>query len=211
MQGSVPGGGSDVTRELLAGLRRFRKDHFPRYEERFRRLVDEGQRPSTLFIGCSDSRVVPEVLTDAAPGDLFVVRNVGNMVPPHERTDAHHGVSAAIEYAAEVLRVRDVVVCGHSHCGAIRALYESDARLPENLRRWLRLAAPARLDEGPSEAVLRRTERRSVLLQLDRLMDHPGIRERVEAGAMALHGWHYSIEGGVVEVFDPAAGEFVPP
>lgn len=199
-----------MTQELLRGLTRFRADYFPTLEHHYRRLVEEGQRPRTLFIGCSDSRVVPDIITDAAPGDLFVVRNVGNIVPPFEPDTGHHGVSAAIEYAVEILGVRDIVVCGHSHCGAIRALYEPPAEPPPNLSRWLELAAPARIDEGYSESLLRRTEQRSVVLQLDRLMDFPTLRRRVESGDIALHGWHYVIEDGVVHILDLERREFVP-
>jgi len=199
-----------MTRELLRGLTRFKKEHFPRLEDHYRRLVEEGQSPHTLFIGCSDSRVVPDRLTDAAPGELFVVRNVGNIVPPPEADGGHHGVSAAIEYAVEILHVAEIVICGHSHCGAVRALYGPPSDLPENLSRWLELASGARLDEPVSEALLRRTERRSIVLQLDRLMDFRPVRERVEAGQIGLHGWHYVIEDGSVHVLDFETGEFVP-
>lgn len=199
-----------MTRELLRGLTRFRKDHFPRYEDHYRRLVEEGQSPRTLFIGCSDSRVVPDVITDSAPGELFVVRNVGNLVPPFEVGGGHHGVSAAIEYAVDILGVADIVVCGHSHCGAVQALYEPPPDVPPNLASWLELAAPARLDGPRSGALLRRTERRSVVVQLDRLLDFPDVRRRVEAGDIALHGWHYVIEDGRVHVLDFERREFVP-
>jgi carbonic anhydrase len=199
-----------MTQELLRGFDRFRRDYFPRFEEHYRRLVEDGQRPGTLFIGCSDSRVVPDIITDSAPGGLFVVRNVGNIVPPHEVGAGHHGVSAAIEYAVDILRVRDVVVCGHSHCGAIRALYESPPGMPENVRRWLDLAAQAKLAGPLSEELLRRTEQRSVVLQLRRLFEFPTVRERVESGEVALHGWHYLIQEAAVHVLDAERGEFVP-
>lgn len=199
-----------MTHALLRGITRFRKDYFPEFSQRYRALVDEGQKPGTLFIGCSDSRVVPTVITDAGPGDLFVVRNVGNLVPRYEVDGGYHGVSAAIDYAVEVLRVRDIVVCGHSHCAAVRALYEPFARTSPNLERWLELAAPARLDEPVSEEMLRRTEQRSVVVQLDRLMDFPSVRAGVESGAIALHGWHYTIEDGRMLILDMDAGAFAP-
>lgn len=199
-----------MTHDLLRGITRFRKDYFPEFSEHYRTLVDEGQKPGTLFIGCSDSRVVPTVITDTGPGDLFVVRNVGNIVPRYEVDEGHHGVSAAIDYAVDVLRVRDIVVCGHSHCGAVRALYEPPADASRNLARWLELAAPAKLDEPVSEEMLRRTEQRSVVVQLDRLMDFPNVRAGVEAGAIALHGWHYMIEDGQMHILDMGAGAFTP-
>ena len=200
---------------LLRGLRSFRREAFPEYRDRFRRLVDEGQRPGVLFIGCSDSRVVPSLLTDASPGDLFVARNVGALVPPFDPGAGGHETAAAVEYAVRVLEVDDVVVCGHSHCGAVRALYEPPPVPVPNVERWLEMAREARLEEAPDgapdEATLRRTERRSVALQLDRLAAYPMVRERVEEGALALHGWHYLLEEGRVEVLDVERGEFRDP
>jgi carbonic anhydrase len=199
-----------MTQDLLKGLSRFRKDYFPEFREHYRKLVDEGQKPGTLFIGCSDSRVVPTQITNTGPGELFVVRNVGNIVPRFEVDAGHHGVSAAIDYAVDVLKVKDIVVCGHSHCGAIRALYDAPPGLSPNLRRWLELAAPARVDEPIGEDMLRRTEQRSVMVQLDRLMDFPNVRAGVERGEIALHGWHYMIEAGDVNILDIASGRFEP-
>jgi carbonic anhydrase len=199
-----------MTQELLKGLDHFKKEYFREFEVRYRKLVAEGQKPGTLFIGCSDSRVVPSVITNSGPGDLFVVRNVGNIVPQFEVDEGHHGVSAAIDYAVDVLEVRDIVVCGHSHCGAMRALYEPPASASRNLSRWLQLAAPAKVDEPVSEEMLRRTEQRSVVVQLHRLMTFPNVRERVEAGRIALHGWHYMIEDGTMYILDVDSGEFVP-
>jgi carbonic anhydrase len=198
-----------MTQELLQGLTNFKKDHFKEFEARYRKLVSDGQKPGTLFIGCSDSRVIPSVITNSGPGDLFVVRNVGNIVPRFEVDEGHHGVSAAIDYAVDVLNVRDIVVCGHSHCGAMRALYDPPANASKNLARWLELAGPAKVDEPLSEDMLRRTEQRSVVVQLDRLMTFPNVRERVEAGKIALHGWHYMIEDGSMYILDVESGEFV--
>lgn len=197
-----------MPKKLLEGLERFRREHFPLYREHYRKLVAEGQRPSTLFIGCSDSRVVPDVLTDSMPGELFVVRNVGNLVPPYEVDQAYHGVSAAIEFATVVLGVTDIVVCGHSHCGAIRALYEPLSSTTPHVSRWLDLARDARLDRPLDEETLRLTEKRSIALQLTRLISFPVVAERVEQGTLSLHGWHYLIEEGRVEILDIARGEF---
>jgi carbonic anhydrase len=198
-----------MTHELLHGLSNFKKDYFREFEDHYRKLVAEGQKPATLFIGCSDSRVVPSVITNTGAGDLFVVRNVGNIVPRFEVDEGHHGVSAAIDYAVDVLEVRDIVVCGHSHCGAMRALYEPPAGASRNLAKWLELAAQAKVDEPVSEDMLRRTEQRSVVVQLDRLMTFPNVRERVESGTIALHGWHYMIEDGTMHILDVESGEFV--
>lgn len=198
-----------MPKHLLEGLQRFRAESFPRYREHYAKLVAEGQKPSTLYIGCSDSRIVPTLLTDTLPGELFIVRNVGAFVPPIDSSDGA-GVGAAIEFALHELGVADIVVCGHSHCGAICALYEPPGPEMPLLARWLEHGRAARLDEEPSDAMLRRTERRAVAIQIARLMEYPLVRERVEAGRLAVHGWYYIIESGEIEVLDVARGEFVP-
>ncbi len=221
--------------ELLTRLRRFNTDYFPQYQAQFKDLVDQGQHPTTLFIGCSDSRLVPYMLTGAGPGELFMVRNVGAFVPPYDGSlscpqDASgvtpqggrppleaarrwvglHGTAAAIEYAVLALHVQHIIVCGHSHCGGIRALYGEVPAEATNLKSWLELGREATLPVQLSDEALRRTEERSVVLQLERLMDYPMVRSRVEAGQIALHGWHCVIEAGEVNVFDVNLGRFVP-
>lgn len=196
--------------ELLSRLRRFNTDAFPQYQARFKDLVEQGQHPSTLFIGCSDSRLVPHLLTGAGPGELFLVRNVAAFVPPYDGSWGHHGTAAAIEYAVLALNVEHIIVCGHSHCGGIRALYGEVPTEANNLRAWLELGREAVLPVQLSDEALRRTEERSVVLQLERLMDYPMVRARVERRQLALHGWHYVIEAGEVNVFDVDAGGFVP-
>jgi carbonic anhydrase len=196
--------------ELLDRLRRFHDDAFPRYQETFRQLVDEGQHPTTLFIGCSDSRVVPYLLTGAGPGELFLVRNVGAFVPPYDGSRGYHGTAAAIEFAVLNLDVHRIIVCGHSHCGGIRAMYSEVAPAARNLAQWLELGREAALPVAePGPDVLRRTEQRAVVLQLERLMDYPMVRERVEEKRITLHGWHYVIEDGEVHVFDVKRGQFI--
>ncbi|WIT10659.1 carbonic anhydrase [Paucibacter sediminis] len=196
--------------ELLSRLRRFNTDYFPQYQAQFKDLVEQGQHPTTLFIGCSDSRLVPYMLTGAGPGELFLVRNVGAFVPPYDGSAGHHGTAAAIEYAVLALEVQHIVVCGHSHCGGIRALYGEVPNEATNLKAWLDLGREATLPVQLSDEALRRTEERSVVLQLERLMDYPMVRARVEQGRIALHGWHYVIEAGEVHVFDVNKGAFVP-
>jgi carbonic anhydrase len=222
--------------DLLLRLRDFHEDYFPRHQQRFQDLVAQGQHPKTLFIGCSDSRLVPYLLTGAAPGDLFIVRNVGAFVPPYDqvihrppvgangaippeggaslgaarRLAGLHGTTAAIEYAVIGLKVERIIVCGHSHCGAIRTAYEGAPDEAVALKAWLRLADEALLPVQPSPEALCRTEQRAVVLQLMRLMDYPMVRRAVEAGHLTLHGWHYVIEQGEVHVFDAVRGAFVP-
>ena len=220
--------------ELLQRLRRFHLDAFPQYREQFQSLVNQGQHPTTLFIGCSDSRLVPHLLTGAGPGELFLVRNVGAFVPPYDgyvkgpqdtagahpprglnQIEAarhwvgHHGTAAAIEFAVLNLHVSRIVVCGHSHCGAIKALYEEVSDEAKNLQRWLDLGREAVLPVQSCAEALRRTEQRAVVLQLERLMDYPMVRRRIEDGRITLHGWHYVIEDGEVHVFDVRTGGFV--
>lgn len=195
--------------ELLLRLRRFHEHAFPQYRAQFRTLVEEGQHPTTLFIGCSDSRLVPYLLTGAPPGELFLVRNVGAFVPPYDGSHGHHGTAAAIEFAVLNLQVSRIVVCGHSHCGAIKALYGEVSPEARNLQRWLDLGREAVLPVQAGPEALRRTEQRAVVLQLERLMDYPMVRSRVEAGRLSLHGWHYVIEDGEVHVFDVQTGRFV--
>lgn len=199
--------------KLIAGLRRYRRDTFPRYREKYQVLAAAGQRPGTLFIGCADSRVIPELITDTEPGDLFTVRNVGNLVPPFDASLGHHGTAAAIEYAVGVLEVEDIVVCGHTQCGAIRTLYLPFADLEgmPHIQHWLELARSAKLEEEPTEQVLRQTEQRSIVLQIERLLTYPAVHERVKAGRLHLHGWYYDIASGRIRVLDVEAGKFVLP
>ena len=196
--------------ELLQRLRRFHDDYFPDVQDHFQSLVHDGQHPSILFIGCSDSRLVPYLLTGTGPGEVFMVRNVGAFVPPHDGSAGYHGTAAAIEFAVLKLAVNRIVVCGHSHCGGIRALYEEATPEAPNLAAWLDLGREAALPVRMTPEALRRTEQRSVVLQLERLMGYPMVRERVEAGRLKLHGWHYVIEDGEVHVFDLRSGSFVP-
>ena len=205
---SDPGEGV-LADELLLRLRRFRTAYFPRHQQRFQDLVADGQHPKTLFIGCSDSRLVPYLLTGAGPGELFIVRNVGALVPPHDQSHGLHGTMAAIEFAVLSLHVERIVVCGHSHCGAVRAAYEGTPAEAVALTAWLKLMDEALLPVQPCPESMRRTEQRAVVLQLERLMGYPMVRREVEAGRLTLHGWHYVIEDGEVHVFDAQQGDFI--
>jgi carbonic anhydrase len=192
---------------ILERLRRFRAESFARLEDEYRSLVEVGQRPRALYVGCSDSRVVPHMLADAAPGELFVTRNVGAIVPPYDAP--YNSTGAAIEYAVLVLDVRHIIVCGHSHCGAIRALYHDPKPETPHLASWIELAREAALPVMESEEALRRTEQRGVMLALERLVGYPMVAERMNQGTLTLHGWHYVIEEGHVHVLDLEGGNFV--
>ena len=193
---------------IISRLRRFHTRYFPRFRKQFQALVDNGQHPTILFIGCCDSRVVPYLLMDSGPGELFIVRNVGSFVLPFDASHGYHGTAAAIEFAVLNLGVREIIVCGHSHCGAIRALYTEPPAEARHMAKWLELGRDAVLPVMLSEEALRRTEQRSVALQLERLMDYPMVRRRVEAGEIYLRGWYYVIEEGKVLVLKLETGQF---
>ncbi len=204
-------------KKLLDGIAEFRRNIQPAYRLKFAGLAI-GQSPDCLFIACSDSRVVPNVFASTDPGDLFVVRNVGNLVPPCDpsgRSVADLSEAAAIEYALLALGVRDIVVCGHSECGAMRAMLEGTA--PDhapNLREWLALGALPGLD-GPSRVGAGlpphdRLSQLSVLQQVENLRSYPVVRERVAAGTLGLHAWWFDLHRAEVLAFDRETGVFSP-
>jgi carbonic anhydrase len=145
------------TDELLLRLRSFHDDYFPGARDQFQSLVIDGQHPSILFIGCSDSRIVPYLLTGTGPGELFIVRNVGAFVPPHDGSAGYHGTAAAIEFAVLSLKVERIVICGHSHCGGIRALYDEVPPEAKNFSAWLELGREAVLPVQLTSEALRRS------------------------------------------------------
>ncbi|RPK41342.1 Carbonic anhydrase 1 [Streptomyces sp. ADI91-18] len=187
-------------RDLVEGVERFQRDVFPAKADLFARLATT-HRPQTLFIGCSDARVVPELITQREPGELFVIRTAGNLVPAH--APGPDGVAASIEYAVAVLGVRDIVVCGHSACGAMTALAGGDdfSAVPA-VGRWLRHAgAPAGSTADRVDTLIRD----NVTAQLANLATHPPVAHALAAGALTLHGWVYDIPTGTVERLAPAA------
>ncbi|MBI5820767.1 MAG: carbonic anhydrase [Verrucomicrobia bacterium] len=205
--------------QLIDGVHRFRQEEFGRYRELFQRLSRDGQQPHTLFITCSDSRVLVELITQSQPGDLFVVKNLGNIVPPATAAGATNSTAAAIEFAVDMLRVNDIVVCGHSHCGAIAALMRglpADPPMP-HLTEWLKLAAPVRpLIEisythlGSEEARQRAAEEENVLFALDNLRTYPAVQARLADGSLRLHGWFFKIATGELFAYDPERCQFMP-
>lgn len=192
--------------EAKRRLHRFHVEHFSRLETEFRALVARGQDPHALFIGCSDSRVIPHLLLGAEPGDLFVMRNIGAIVPPYGSDQ--HATAAAVEFAVLALGVRHIVVCAHTHCGAMSALYRDPVPEAEHLNAWLEHGREAVLPTTESAEALRRTEQRVVVIGIERLLGYPMVAAAVERGALALHGWHYVIEEGKVLALDVASGEF---
>ncbi|HFQ61588.1 MAG TPA: carbonic anhydrase [Epsilonproteobacteria bacterium] len=203
-------------KEFEKGHESFQKVKFKKSEERFKKLVEEGQNPKALFIGCSDSRVMPALITGSKPGDLFIVRNIGNFVAPFKPDADFHATASAIEYAVSILGITDIIVCGHSDCGAISALYKDIETTPENIHtiKWLELGSEAKrvaqaacVSES-KENLLRYTEKLSVVFQLENLLTYPAVKKGVENETIFLHGWHYDIKNGHIKYYDDENFEF---
>jgi carbonic anhydrase len=207
---------SDVLAELRAGIRKFRTEVYPKNKATYLKAVSEPQRPHALFITCADSRLDPESITQSGTGDIFVTRNIGNLVPAYG--EMMGGVSAVVEYAVTGLKVQHVVICGHSDCGAMKALVrpESLTDMPA-VRNWMNNAAAAmsvaksmaKKDERPSEFVKRLTEE-NVLLQLQHLRTHPSVAGAMARGELTISGWVYDIGKGEVRISEDGGRLFQP-
>ncbi|MBX9602306.1 MAG: carbonic anhydrase [Bryobacteraceae bacterium] len=200
--------------KILAGVARFQREVFPEQRDVFQKLAFE-QNPRALFLTCADSRVMPNLITQCKPGELFQCRDVGNIVPPYGA--AYGGVSATIEYSVSVLGVKHVIICGHSDCGAMRALLHSErlAKLPSVLG-WLHHAEAARRTVmeveplPPEEQLLRALTEQNVVTQLTNLRTHPSVAVKMAKGELSLHGWFYEIETGEVYVLNESKKAFEP-
>lgn len=200
--------------KFAAGVVKFQKEVFPGNQELFEQLA-KGQTPEALFITCSDSRIDPNLLTRSRPGDLFILRNAGNIVPPHGA--ANGGEAATIEFAVAALGVNDIIICGHTHCGAMKGLLDPDTVAPlPAVSAWLSHAETTRrivrdnyahLD---GERLVTAAVEENVLVQLENLRTLPAVASRLVKGDLHLHGWVYKIETGEVFAFDPGEGQFVP-
>ena len=192
---------------LIEGYRDFLEGRMPLERDRFHVLASRGQSPDTLVIGCCDSRVSPEVIFDAHPGELFVVRNIANLVPPFSPDGMCHGVFAALEFAVQVLHVRHIVVLGHAHCGGIRAFAEHGPPLApgDSIHRWMSMMGQAAALAGPPQGddYLVRLERASIAHSLDNLLTFPYVAGAVQRGALALHGAWFDVATGQVLVRTP--------
>lgn len=198
-------------RKLLQGIVDFREHRRAKVRPMFARLA-LGQKPDSLFIACSDSRVAANVFASTNPGEMFVMRNVGNLVPP-PREDTHEGeaVAAALDYAVEVLKVKDIIVCGHSHCGAMIALMNGRQKAPTPaLKRWLRFAEPAlsRLGRPPRDED--ELGRINVLAQLDHLRQHKSVANGLRRGRLAVHGLFFDLRELEVQYIDPVEAVWHP-
>ncbi|MGO4566906.1 carbonic anhydrase [Rhizobium sp. 2YAF20] len=200
---------------LLKGISNFRGAVFPHDAALYRKLAREGQQPQALMISCADSRVMPETITQSGPGELFVCRNAGNIVPPFQT--ANGGVSSAIEYAVVALEVRDIIVCGHSDCGAMKGLCHPELleSMP-NVAAWLKHSHAARaiVCEAYPQSLeekdrIRAVAMENVVVQLDHLRTHPSVAAKLATNDLTLHGWFFDIESGEVLIFDGEAGHFI--
>jgi carbonic anhydrase len=203
-----------TTERLLQGYRKFRRTTHRRLQQEYRELARLGQSPQVLVIGCSDSRVSPSLVLDAQPGEIFVARNIANIVPPHNPDGRPRSIAAAVEYAVKVLGVTDIVVKGHARCGGVAALVSAGQGLPETdyLQPWVEVAAPARKLFPPDFETLSAEEQRlqaelavirnSVL----NLTGFPWVRERMVQGRLRVHGWHFDFETGVLLIHDAERG-----
>lgn len=203
--------------DLKQGLINFRGEVFPQHANLYRKLAQDGQQPQAMMISCADSRVMPETITQSGPGELFVCRNAGNIVPPFSNMNG--GVSSAIEYAVMALNVSNIIVCGHSDCGAMKGLCCPHLLEPmPNVASWLRhshaaysVAKATQADDMSQTDLIRAVALENVLTQLDHLRTHPSVAAKLAKGELALHGWFFDIETGLVLVYDGVAQQFCAP
>jgi carbonic anhydrase len=194
--------------KFLGGISRFQKRIYPKHQDLFEKLA-LGQTPDALFITCADSRIDPCLLTQTKPGDLFICRVIGNIVPPYP--DAIGGVSATVEYAVGVLRVPEVIVCGHTDCGVMKGALNPEAfESYPNVAAWLRYARVDHREPEPTPEFLLALTEHNVTAQLDNLRTHPKVAARLEEGDLKLHGWVYHIGSGTVTAYDAESQKFRP-
>src|ERR1700759_2962715 len=201
--------------KLIDGYRTFASQRLPTEQSRYRELSERGQSPEVMVIGCCDSRVSPEVIFDAGPGELFVVRNIANLVPVYQPDSAAHGVSAALEYAVNVLNIANIVVLGHAQCGGIRAFIDKIQPLSEGdfIGKWMAMfIKPGEVveqrDHESMQDFVTRIEKAAVFRSLENLMTFPFVRTRVERGELQLHGAYFGVAEGSLFVLDRDAKEF---
>jgi len=203
--------------EYAQGNNLFRT-YFKKNKDSLLKLVKSGQSPKALFIGCSDSRVIPDLMLQTKPGDLFVIRNVGNFVPPFKPDEDFHSTASGIEYAVSVLKVQEIIICGHTHCGACAHLYEEledDSLI--HTKKWLELGESAKKSailslgsDANKEDLLRLTEKLSVIKQIENILTYPNVKQRFEDDDLRIHGWYYDIENGKIEYYDADSYTFLP-
>ena len=207
--------------ELLSGYKEFKEDHLPEARARYEVLAELGQKPKTMIISCCDSRAAPETIFNSAPGELFVVRNVANLVPPYEADDGFHGTSAALEFAVQALKVENIVVMGHGRCGGVQAFLLQDEGVVETkplspgdfIGKWITLLEPAKekmiCEDGADFTARKRAmEEAGIRNSIDNLLTFPCVKTQVERGKITLHGAWFDISSGELFTMDPETGEF---
>ena len=207
--------------DLLSGYKEFKEDHLPEARARYEVLAELGQKPKTMIISCCDSRAAPETVFNAAPGELFVVRNVANLVPPYEADDGFHGTSAALEFAVQALKVENIVIMGHGRCGGVQAFLLQDEGVVETkplspgdfIGKWITLLEPAKekmiCEDGADFAARKRAmEEAGIRNSIDNLMTFPCVKTQVERGKITLHGAWFDISSGELYTMDHETGQF---
>lgn len=202
--------------KFIEGYKRFKRGYYEQNKDKLLKLADEGQSPKVLIVGCSDSRVDPSTIFDCDPGDFFVIRNVANLVPPCESAEnSYHGTSAALEYAVTVLQVESIIILGHTQCGGIKALMDTPPTQEAKtfISKWIQQLSSVR-DEVLEQCDCEHGhhyhvgEEKGVLKSLENLMTFPWVKERVEAGTLLLHGWHYDLGDGSLYAKSKDSDEF---
>jgi carbonic anhydrase len=207
------------TKELINKYSKFKNEYAKENADLLKDLVENGQHPKTLFITCSDSRVAPNFITQTQPGDLFIARNIGNFVPPFDPSSEASATPAAIEYAVSALKVENIIVCGHTECGACKSLHQvipEDDVTMTNVRKWLKFAdsvknkAITAVGKDDPKALYKETEKLNIIDQIENLLTYPAIKKRVEEGNLFVQGWYYHLDGGDLEYYDHIKEEFLP-
>ncbi len=199
----------NAIKNLIRGNKFFRKNRFLDFKDGLHESIKNGQKPDVLFICCCDSRVTPNLMMGSKPGDLFVLRNIGNFVPPFCSNGDFHGTASAIEYAVSVLKVKNIIVCGHSYCGACQSLH---GEIPDtiefiNVKKWLELGEKAKeitlqkTYETENE-LYRATEKNSLICQLDNLKTYPAIKDKLDKNEIKIHAWYYNLEDGSIAYYN---------
>jgi len=200
--------------KIFEGIYRFKNEDYETHKEIFQKLKDK-QNPHTLFIGCADSRIIPNLITKTLPGELFTVRNIANLVPPYRDTNDYVATTSAIEYAVLVLNVENIVICGHSNCGGCASVYKTEEELKNipHVKKWIELINPAKekalqiCKDNPYKLEMI-TEQLNIIEQIKNLLTYPFIRDRYIEGKLKIYGWYYIIETGEIYNYDKETGEF---
>lgn len=205
----------DTIKNLIRRNKLFQKYHINEFKDELKESIKSGQKPEALLISCCDSRITPDFMFGNRPGDLFVLRNIGNLVPAYQSDNDSFGVLASIEYAINILEVSHVIVCGHSHCGACQSLYEELPSDTNNIQKWLEIAKPVKeftlksMSKENKEELYRATEKNSVIFQIKNLLSYPIIKKKVGEKSLQIHGWYYDIEKGCLYIYDEQNNSFI--